>query len=423
VKPLKLFLLLLVVSTLLIAQKIEVISEARTLTNAKEDALVSLSNMIKAEVHSDISQSISDTNGEIDKRIQSSTQIVSDLPMIGVTYTILKGKQENQEKKTDKLIRVKASMDSSISLPLYMKLINEYTQNLNKLCATDISLYTLKEKRNFYNKQLTKLHKLQKYQVVAFFLGHKNFTNISTDEHKILFNLSELNIKAETLSQAVAIFTDFFHLSNKSTLIEFAKYQNSLSATEFAKDLQSALEEFTNYNDSTYRQYKLRGKYTLLEDGNIFITYKLYNRNDKFLKEKSVYLNSKNFSKEDLLPRTYCLEFKHSPHCFGSRGWKKKFQRTLKSLHINYRHSCKDATKFTVYLKHKNSYSPQLGARVNYFNFDIKLKNKNAEIIAQQKRTYTYANQNEEDFNYELSEIEPLDTNLQDTLINMLNRD
>ena len=422
-KAFKLFLLLILISTALIAQKIEVISEAQTLSNAKEDALVSLSNMIKSEVHSDISQSISDTNGEINKRIKSSTQIVSDLPMIGVSFTLLKDKEEKEEDKRDRLIRVKASMDSVISLPLYMKIIRQESSDLNKLCKTDISLYTLKEKRNLYNRQLKKLHKLQKYQVVAFFLGHKNFTKILTDEHKILFNLSELNIKAETLSQAVAIFIDSFHLSNKSTLIEFARYQDSLSATEFAKDLQSALEEFTNYNDSTYRQYTLRGKYTLLEDGNIFITYKLYNRNSKFIKEKSVYLNSKNFSPEDLLPRTYCLEFKHSPRCFGARGWKEKFQRTLKSLHINYNRSCKNASKFTVYLKHKNSYSPQLGARVNYFNFDIKLKNKNTRIIAQQKKTYTYANQDEEDFNYELSEIEPLDTNLQDTLINMLNRD
>lgn len=414
-------LLVTLFSVDLLSQTVEVVSEDYTLYGAKKSALESLSSMIKSEVKAEFYQSITEKNGDIDKQIRTSLNIISDLPMIGVKYEVIK--QEPQEDAPPlKTLKVRASINSTVSLPLYLNSITKDTKSVNALYKKDISLYTLEEKRAHYKKSLTLLAKIEKYKVVAFFLGSREFAPLLTNRDEIDFELSELNTKANNLHEAVELFVEAFEIKNKSTYIDFARYKNSLTATVFAKELQSNMQEFSSSNSSTYKQYKLKGKYKILQSGHIYIRYKLYNKNNKFIKEKSVQMKNTKYSQNDLIPKLYCLELKHSPECFGAEGWKNKLERTLKSLNINYSPSCENANKFSIYLKHKKFYSEQLGNNVHYFSFDMKLKNKKNRVMAHEKRDYTYADQEQEDFNYELSEVESIDTNLQNKLINMINR-
>ena len=180
--------------------------------------------------------------------------------------------------------------------------------------------------------------------------------------------------------------------------------------------------EFTNQNNTSYRQYRLKGKYKVLKNGNIHLQYKLYNQSNDFIKEKIITLHTKEIPQKHLIHKKYCLEFKHRKNCFGSIGFEEKFKKTLKSLNITYNDKCQNANIFSLYLKHKSFYSRELGNNIHLFKVDIKLKNLKNQIVAQEIKNYTYADQEEEDFNYELQNIEALDKNLQNKFILMINK-
>lgn len=424
----------LVFCTFLGAKEVADVAEGKSLKEAKQIALSGLSTVIQAQVKSNTSIYKAVIDGEYIKKNEQKMEVVSNLPILGVKYYLYPMKKEdkdilshvneiiNQKKEILPLYKVKAYIDTKNSLPLYINHIDKNTKEINSYAKKDISIYSLKEKTKHYKEMIKKIEDLDRYKVVAYFLGKKSFSELSLSKIDVQNKLEKLKVNVSSIDEAVELIVDSFNIKNKSVKVLYPKYKNHKIPTSFAKNIKKSLQEYLNENDKTYLSHTLKGRYEILQNGDVALRYKLFDRYNKVLKEKEIRISAKGIRGCNLKPQRYCMEFQARDHSFGKKAWKRKLHRSLKGLNLELDSLCDDADKFLVKLKHKKFYSNEVEGEVHLYRFDIRLKDQHKNTLAKYSDEMIYQAEDEDEFEELLEDEEDTDMMFEDIFYKMINK-
>ena len=296
----KLILLSLFSSSILLASNFTGVGYGDTLKKSKYEALADLSMNIKAEVSTQVQNSITVEQGAVKRTAKQNVSVTSKLPIIGAEYTItnVPGSQKKAEvylsqEKASKLYR-----DKLQNLNSEIKTLEKQLQN-----SDDSS-----EKEHIYKALLLHLNSFDRYRSVAIVVGVEDISMPLINRAEIEGALFKLHQNITSMALATTLLSEPFLKYNK-IFVYPPMYQNSHEITPFAKvvkmALGSKLKTVRNLSDA---EYLLVGEYIENENG-LFLSYTLVSKStQEDIASSLVILQPKAYDGFSVKPKTLSFD-------------------------------------------------------------------------------------------------------------------
>ena len=235
---------------------------APTREDARQQALSALSESVLVEVKS-IFESEQSSNGYTDATKKMSS--VSELPLLGVDYTVI-------DKKDEFFCTVLLNGDRS--LVLYNA---EITQLANSIASLNKKQLAQKSDKNHRHQTLnlliTDLEQYNKHQTVARFLGGEVKIPMTVQMTDVRSELLSIEAAAPSVDIAARILTR--DLPVHQYVVQAAMPEGAKRATKLSRLLKDNIERhLKTKQDVMEGEYQLKGSYEILKDG-VSVTYRV----------------------------------------------------------------------------------------------------------------------------------------------------
>ncbi len=239
---------------------------APTREDARQQALSTLSESVLVEVKSVFeSEQTSDGYTDATKKMSS----VSELPLLGVNYTVI-------DKKDEFYCTVLLNGDKSLAL--YKAEIRKLAGSIDALSKKQASQKKNKSQRHkTLNLLLTDLEQYNKHQTVARFLGGEVAAPVSVQMADVRSELLSIEAAAPSVDIAAKILTR--DLPVRQYVVQAAMPEGAKRATKLSRLLKDNVERhLKTKQDVMEGEYQLKGSYEVLKDG-VSVTYRVIDPN------------------------------------------------------------------------------------------------------------------------------------------------
>ena len=235
---------------------------APTREDARQQALSSLSESVLVEVKSVFeSEQTSDGYTDATKKMSS----VSELPLLGVSYTVI-------DKKDEFFCTVLLNGDKSLAL--YKAEINSLTNSINALNKKQKTQKNKSQRHKTLNLLLTELEQYSKHRTVAHFLG-ADVASVSVQLADVRSELLSIEAAAPSVEIAAKVLTR--DLPVHQYVVQAAMPEGAKRATKLSRLLKDNVERhLKTKQDVIEGDYQLKGSYEILKDG-VSVTYRVIN--------------------------------------------------------------------------------------------------------------------------------------------------
>lgn len=269
-------------------------AEARAATKeqAQRQALSDLANSIFVQVQSDSSSDVKDNKRKDEMHVKSS----SDIPLIGADINCDSLGRE---------VVCKVSLDSSKSLALYSKKLNELLAEIGAL-EPRIAKATGNDRYALLTQALTLVEQYEKYRTVAQQLGETKFTAPPRSRSDTEAQLRELEKATPSMDVAAQVLAK--GLKAEAVYIYPPVPHDSSEITPFASILRGYLATRLSSVDSADKAKTFfKGEYDILDDG-IHLSYRLLDITGNTLETRVVKLAPAAYQGVQVKPTTMALE-------------------------------------------------------------------------------------------------------------------
>ena len=235
---------------------------APTREDARQQALATLSESVMVEVKSKfVSEQTSDGYIDASKKMSS----VSELPLLGVNYTVI-------DKKGEFFCSV--LLNSDRSLTLYQAEIKQLASSIAALNKKQLAQKKNKSQRHkTLNLLLTDLDKYNKHQTVARFLGGLDAAPLAVKVADVRSELLSIEAAAPSVDIAAKVLTR--DLPVHQYRVQAAMPAGAKRATKLSRLLKDNVERhLKTKQDVMEGEYTLKGSYEVLKDG-VSVTYRV----------------------------------------------------------------------------------------------------------------------------------------------------
>lgn len=261
--------------------------------DSKKEALADLSSQISVDVKSDYETVTSNLSGKYEKNTKNIIHLSSNLPLKGVIFKISK---ENDYFKTV------ATIDSKNSLKLYKQELFSLQRNI----LDDHEMFMMSKNNNIrYHilKRLVKdIERFNKNKIIATLLGAKDLPSIKITMSTVKTQLKRLQEDVSSLVLASSFLID--GIDKKNVYLSSFKPVGSKEVTQFSRVLKnhisSKLDTVRYLSDA---DYFIKGSYEISMN-SIFVTLKLFDKNNELLKVNGVTILSKAYEDLEYKPKT-----------------------------------------------------------------------------------------------------------------------
>lgn len=237
-------------------------AEARAATEqqAKREALAALADSILVNVQSESSSYVEGSGKRLDELRISSR---SDIPLIGVNINTA---------QVGKEVVVEARLESSKSLALYAKKLNELLLEIGALDQR-IAKAAGNDRYTLLTQAITVIEQYEKYRAVAQLLGETNFTAPPRSRNDTEAQLRALDKSAPSIELAAQLLAK--GLKAEAVYIYPAVPHGSHEVTSFGRVVRDRLaQRLTPVESPDKAQTFFKGEYEIL-DNSIHLIYRL----------------------------------------------------------------------------------------------------------------------------------------------------
>ena len=234
---------------------------APTREEARKQALSTLSESVLVEVKS-VSKSEQHSDGYIEASKKVSS--VSELPLLGVDYTVINKKDE---------FYCTVLLNGDRSLALYKAEIKKLAGSIDALNKKQSSQKNKSQRHKTLNLLLTELEQYDKHQTVARFLGGEVAAPVSVQMADVRSELLSIEAAAPSVDIAAKILTR--DLPVHQYVVQAAMPEGAKRATKLSRLLKDNVERhLKTKQDVMEGEYQLKGSYEILKDG-VSVTYRV----------------------------------------------------------------------------------------------------------------------------------------------------
>ncbi|MDH3342999.1 MAG: DUF4384 domain-containing protein [Gammaproteobacteria bacterium] len=235
---------------------------APTREDARQQALSALSESVLVEVKS-VFESEQSSNGYIDATKKMSS--VSELPLLGVDYTVI-------DKKGEFFCSVLLNGDRSLSL--YQAELKKLASSIDALNKKQLSQKANKSQRHkTLDLLLTDLEQYDKHQTVARFLGSNVAAPVSVKQADVRSELLSIEAAAPSVDIVARVLTR--DLPVHQYKVQAAMPAGAKRATKLSRLLKDNVERhLQTKQDVVEGEFTLKGSYEILKEG-VSVTYRV----------------------------------------------------------------------------------------------------------------------------------------------------
>ena len=281
----------------MLANTLSGVGFAQTNVEAKKEALVDLSQVIKSEVRSTF-ESITKVDGKKGSaRSISDIKISSNLPILGAEFSYIDRALEVEAhvKLTPKKVR-----------KLYVKKLENLNMEISSLLKELKGLKTYDLKYKLYGDIFSLLNEYDRYESVAIIIGVDNIKRPPVTKAKVKVELAKLNSHIDSISMACDILGKKF--DEDKIYVYPPLLQNTTTASEFSsiflKQLKAKIKASKTPMDALYI---LVGEYTLSKN-TLVLNYELLDsKTNEIKKSQTITINKKAY--KNLKTKPVNIEF------------------------------------------------------------------------------------------------------------------
>jgi hypothetical protein len=280
--------LLILISAPLHAGTLSADGYGPTQSDARRNALGTLSESLKVEVKS-FTSSATDENGLLYAKLVNESS--SELPLLGTEFAYI-------DLGNEQMCTVTLNADKA--LVLYQRQIERLASDINALEQSQSRQQSPDARYRTLQQLYEKLDQIDDYITVALLLGKPTLPTLKTTLEKTANHLRSLESKAPSLRIAVSQLSR--DLPEGRYFVEPAKAHGSRQITQLGRLLRDELEQRLATGDRNSADYRLGGLYEIL-DGSISVTYRAVDQQGKTVATRQVQLAASAYQGMDYEPR------------------------------------------------------------------------------------------------------------------------
>jgi len=248
-----------------------------TVDQARRDALNNLAGSIQVDVVKQVN-SCTDKQGDCGSVIKINTR--SELPILGVQYQRLANEQGS--------IRFQAWLDSQHSLPIYVRDLNQLDAQIKKQSQALLNISNANQRYRVISDLLKSLQQYDKKRLVANILGsYTQQPRPRLDISALSDELKQLERKASSLDFAARVLVK--NISEQGIYLHPPKPKNVQEVTPFASAVKKHISPLLNTVSLPEKaEYNMEGEYEILDNGDIFLSYRLVDLNYQLITSNSI---------------------------------------------------------------------------------------------------------------------------------------
>ncbi len=258
-----------------------------TQTDARRNALGTLSESLKVEVKS-FTSSATDQNGLLYAKAVNESS--SELPLLGTEFAYID--LGNEQMCT-------VTLDAAKALALYQRQIERLAGEINALEQRQAQQQAADERYRVLQQLYEKLDQIDDYITVALLLGQPTLPKLATTLEQTANRLRSLESKAPSLAIATGQLSR--DLPKGRYFVEPAKAHGSRQITQLGRLLRDELEQTLSTASRDAADYRLGGLYEVL-DNSISVTYRAVDRQGKTVATRQVQLADSAYKGMDYQP-------------------------------------------------------------------------------------------------------------------------
>jgi len=248
-----------------------------TVDEARRDALNNLAGSVQVDVLKEVN-TCKNQQGDCGSVIKVNTR--SELPILGAKYQRMPNEQG--------AIHFQVWIDSQSSLPLYTRELDQLNSKIKNHSRVLNKVSNDQQRYRLMSDIVNMTQQYEKKLLVANILGgYKNKARAQVDINNLRTQLQQLERKASTLSFAAKVLTK--DISVGDIYLHPPRPKGVQEVTPFAsmiKENMSPLLQTVSLPNKA--KYSMEGEYTLLDDGDIYLTYHLIDLNYRVIASHSV---------------------------------------------------------------------------------------------------------------------------------------
>jgi len=255
-----------------------------TETEARADAMASLSYYFSSNVKSSVgSSSITTTDSKKSSSIEKKTLVTTEFPLYGVTFEVT-GAGKNSLGKTE--YTVKASMDPKVVLPLYEKELQNCSDSIESKLR---SLKTLSgtKKEQAYTALAAEYAQFQKLEMVVELLGTISVPKLSLSPEDFSTEYAKFVRDVTSLEKAAQMIAEGIPKSFSGIYVYQPKYEGDGTSTQFSRTVSQFLQSKLGSRlavDREHASYYLQGTYYMVpgtvDADDMMLNYYLFKKDN-----------------------------------------------------------------------------------------------------------------------------------------------
>ena len=289
-----------------------------TVDQARRDALNNLAGSIQVDVVKEVKIC---TNRRGDCGSISKVNTHSQFPILGVQDQRLANEQGS--------IRFQAWLDSQNSLPIYVRDLDQLSANIEKQGLTLQRMGSANQRYQVISNLHRSLQEYDKKRLVANILGgYKEQPRPNLDINNLKNELKKLERRASTLDFAAQVLVK--NISVNDIYLHPPTQKNVQEVTPFASAVKKHISPLLNTVSLPERaEYNMEGEYEILQNGTIFLSYRLIDLNYRVINSNSVIVE--NSAHQAFRSRPYSVAFETKLN--DNVPLSNKFRAEIKTLH------------------------------------------------------------------------------------------
>jgi hypothetical protein len=248
-----------------------------TVDQSRRDALNNLAGSIQVDVVKEVN-TCTNQQGDCGSVVKVNTR--SELPILGVQYQRLANAQG--------MIHFQAWIDSQYSLPIYVRELDQLSAKIKKQSQLLQQNLNASQRYRLISDLVAYSKQYDKKRLVANILGgYRQQARPDVDINALSAELKQLEHKASSLAFAAEVLVK--HMAEKNIYLHPPRPKNIQEVTPFASAIKEHMSPFLDtVSLSEKAEYNMEGEYEILNNGDIYLSYRLVDLNYKVINSHSV---------------------------------------------------------------------------------------------------------------------------------------